>query len=221
MSPEATVDTTDVEVLDSDEPRVKTTEDITSFKDVLAAIEEADEEQLVVGDEVFQEIYEAAHDTHEVPDERVQTGRILRPVVRPAARNIEQELSVSIPVVLPDGESVKMYTTLYGSDNPDATVDRMLHQYTSGEPKLSKLMGVHIPLIYIDGEWKLYLIAQGGMFGIAVHSWLAKNVRALVSNDDIVEFGKTYQSPFEEDPALIENGGVAALEAVVDENQNA
>lgn len=221
MSAEVTLDIEDVEVIETGDAQQGTTpDDITSFNDVLATIEDTDEKRVAVGDEVFQEIYEAAHDTHNVPEERVQTGRILTPVVRPAARNIQQELSISIPVVLPNGESVKMYTTLYGTENPDSVIDRMLHQYTTGDLKLSKLMGVHVPLIYIDGEWKLYLIAQGGVFGITVHSWLAKNFRALISNDDIVEFEKTYESPFEDDPALVKNGNVAALENVTEENQN-
>lgn len=221
MSAEVTLDIEDVEVIETGDAQQGTTpDDITSFNDVLATIEDTDEKRVAVGDEVFQEIYEAAHDTHNVPEERVQTGRILTPVVRPAARNIQQELSISIPVVLPNGESVKMYTTLYGTENPDSVIDRMLHQYTTGDLKLSKLMGVHVPLIYIDGEWKLYLIAQGGVFGITVHSWLARNFRALISNDDIVEFEKTYESPFEDDPALVKNGNVAALENVTEKNQN-
>lgn len=220
MNGEATsVETEGIEVVDTESETVVEPENIDSSDDVISVIEGMNENNLVAADRVFQEIYEEAHDTA-VPDQKVQTGQIISPIVRPSARNIEQELSISIPVILPDGESVKMYTALYGSDNTDDCIDRIINQYTTGEPKISKLMGVNIPLIYIDGEWKLYLIQKSGVFGIGFHSWVANNIRSLISEKDIFAFGKDYDTPFEDDPKLIQNGDVASLKSITSGNQN-
>lgn len=148
--------------------------------------------------DVFKQVYDDAHDGTQ-PRQRVQFGRVIGTVVRDSAPNCEQELAVRVDVLLPDAETVKSYKALYGRRHPDEVIDRLfrLHVSESEEGNLNALIGVEVPLAYVDGQWHLYLVSTGGIFD-RLRLWVLNKTRVRPDADLLVEFGKSYQTPFPE-----------------------
>lgn len=161
---------------------------VDSPEDLQLLLEETSAENATAINESFDAVYQ------ETPD-LMSEGRVLMPVVMTTSDNIEQELSVTIPVATPE-EEVKQYTCLYGSDNPNRIVKMLVQAYTDCENNLLDLYGVEIPLIHDEGEWKIHQSRIGEDTSSFLSRMLISVVPALFKREeDMVEFGKTYHNP--------------------------
>lgn len=162
---------------------------VDSRDDFQQLLDEIEVENVSAINNSFDAVYQ------EQPD-MLAEGRILPPVVMTTSDNLEQELSITIPVATPTGE-VEQYTCLYGSDNPDRLVKLLVETYTDAQNNLLDLYGVKVPLIHENGEWKIHQSRITDPQNTSIVKVMAmKHLPGLFKREsDMISFGKQYKNP--------------------------
>lgn len=169
MQAESTLEVSDV---DTELNPPESYEDVESLDEAIVLLDNRNEVCASDANEAFREVHDAAQSTLR-PDDPIQLGRILPPVVSETPTYMVQTLAITIPVMLPDGETVKAYTCLYGENNPDENIDRMMELYANADKDITSLTGEQIPVVYTEDGWSLYLINR--------NTSVSESIQAVVS----------------------------------------